>query len=98
MADQGFRSAQQAGDVSSRPRLLSRQTVVVGISDGVIRPSATALVPRVRLQTTLPPPTQQLLASFRWVAEPIPASAMRCAGSVRFVFRGQVALTLPVWN
>lgn len=65
MAEQGFVSAQPAGNVTSRPRLLSRQTVVVGISDGIVRPQAAALVPRVRLQTTLPSPTDQLLASFR---------------------------------
>ena len=65
MASQGFGSAQPAGDVKSRPRLLSRQTVVVGISDGIVLPPAAERVPRVQLQASLPPPTQELLASVR---------------------------------
>jgi hypothetical protein len=66
MAAQGFDSAQPAGNVKARPRLLSRQTVVVGISDGVVLPPADELVPRVQLQASLPAPTQELLACVRW--------------------------------
>ena len=67
MEAQGFGSAQPAGNVRARPRLLSRQTVVVGVSDGVILPPAEQRVPRVRLQASLPPPTNELLTSVRWV-------------------------------
>lgn len=65
MAEQGFVSAQPAGNLGGRPRLLSRQTVVVGASDGVVLPAAAAAVPRLRLAATLPVPTEQLLSSFR---------------------------------
>lgn len=75
MASQGFDSARPAGDVASRPRLLSRQTVVVGISDGVVLPPAEQRAPRVRLQASLPPPTQDLLASVRWA--PVPTARRR---------------------
>lgn len=71
MASQGFASAQPAGDLVSRPRLLSRQTVVVGISDGVILPPAEQRAPRMQLQASLPPPTNELLASVRWALRPI---------------------------
>lgn len=65
MAEQGFAAAQLAGDLGNRPRLLSRQTVVVGASDGIILPTAAAAAPRVRLAATLPLPTEQLLFGFR---------------------------------
>ena len=71
MASQGFDSAQPAGDVASRPRLLSRQTVVVGISNGVDLPPAEQRVPRVQLQASLPPPADELLASVRWAVVPV---------------------------
>jgi hypothetical protein len=71
MASLGFDSALPAGDIASRPRLLSRQTVVVGISDGVVLPPAEERAPRVQLQASLPSPTQELLASVRWAFVPI---------------------------
>ena len=67
MEEQGFTDSAPAGVLAGRPRLLGRQTVVVGASDGVVLPAAAAAVPRVRLAHSLPMPTDQLLSSFRWV-------------------------------
>jgi hypothetical protein len=85
MASQGFDDAQPAGDVAAMPRLLSRQTVVVGISDGVVLPPAEQRVPRVQLQASLPAPTNELLAGVRWALLPVKRHAFvtACQGPLK---------------
>ena len=55
-----------AGSALSNPALLSRQSVVVGISDGEVRAPPPAEVPR-QLQATAPPLADGILEGFKAV-------------------------------
>ena len=64
MAEQGFGPVVVLGSARPAPALLSRQSVVLGVSDGAIwvaPPPARA----ARLRATMPPLSQQLLGGFR---------------------------------
>lgn len=64
MAEQGFGSAVIAGEASDARWLLSRQSVVVGVSDGSILVKPRPTLP-VSLPADLPQMHPQLLDSFR---------------------------------
>lgn len=64
MAQQGFAQAVILGEESPAPSLLSRQSVVLGVSDGAIM-VAPPPTKAARLLATMPPLPAQLLASFR---------------------------------
>ncbi len=64
MADQGFSPVVLAGQAATAPRLLSRQVVVAGISDGVIQGPPPSHVLK-QLRATVAPPPDALLTSYQ---------------------------------
>ena len=76
LAEQGFAPVVAAGQATAPPRLLGRQVVVVGVSDGAIRGPAPTHLAR-RLQALRPPPAAGLVSGFRALAlrDSLPAGA-----------------------
>ena len=66
LQEQGFTEVQVAGSALSPPALLSRQSVVMGISDGEVRAPPPAEVPR-QLQAAAPPLADGILEGFKAV-------------------------------
>ena len=64
MAEQGFAPVVVLGEASPAPPLLARQSVVLGVSDGAVLAAPPTIGPAL-LAATMPPLSQQLLASFR---------------------------------
>lgn len=64
MAEQGFEGVLVAGDATDARWLLSRQSVVLGVSDGAILARPRPTVP-VDLPSNTPPVPPQLLDRFR---------------------------------
>ena len=67
LMEQGFAPVVAAGQAAPPPRLLGRQVVVVGVSDGAIRGPAPTHLAR-RLQALRPQPTAGLVSGFSALA------------------------------
>ena len=67
LAEQGFAPVVAAGQATTPPRLLGRQVVVAGVSDGAIRGPAPTHLAR-RLQALRPQPTAGLVSGFSALA------------------------------
>ena len=67
LVEQGFAPVVAAGQATAPPRLLGRQVVVVGVSDGAIRGPAPTHLAR-RLQALRPPPAAGLVSGFSALA------------------------------
>ena len=67
LLEQGFAPVVAAGQAATPPRLLGRQVVVVGVSDGVVRGSPPTHLAR-RLHALRPQPAAGLISGFGTLA------------------------------